>query len=124
MFPLRARGEELDALDRLRQYTVSRGHSLRTLRHDKSGEQTSTASDTWCVDNNVAVQPTTTDSHEQNGVVERKIGILGQMTRALMLQGDFPKAAYFGLFRTANYLQDRLPTVSHDWVSAYEVFRA
>ncbi len=36
-------------------------------------------------------------------------------------QGDFSKAAYFELFRTANYLQDRLPTVSHDWVSTYEV---
>jgi hypothetical protein len=94
---------------------------MRTLRHDKSGEQTSTAMDTWCVDNNIVAQPTITDSHEQNGVVERKIGVLSQMTRALMLQGWFPKAAYFELFSTSNFLQDRLPTVAHDWVSAFEV---
>jgi hypothetical protein len=94
---------------------------MRSLRLDKSGEQTSTAMDTWCVDNNIVAQPTTTDSHEQNGVVVRKIGILSQMTRALMLQGGFPKAAYFELFSTSNFLQDRLPNVAHDWVSAFEV---
>jgi len=121
VFPLKSRGEEPDALERLRQHVLSRGHAMRTLRHDKSGEQTSTAMDTWCVDNNIVAQPTTTDSHEQNGVVERKIGILSQMTRALMLQGGFPKAAYFELFSTSNFLQDRLPTVAHDWVSAFEV---
>ena len=76
---------------------------------------------TWCVDNHIVTQPTTTASHEQNGVEKRKIGILSQMTRAPNLQGGFPKAAYYELFSTSNFLQDCLPTVAHDWVSAYEV---
>jgi len=43
------------------------------------------------------------------------------MARALKLQGKFPDAAFAELMQTANFPQDRLSTVSHDWSSAFEV---
>jgi hypothetical protein len=99
LYPLRAKSEEIDALDRHRQAVLSRGFQWRTLKHDRAGEQTSHEVDAWCVQYGIAPHPTTTGSSEQNGEVERKIGVIQPMARALKLQGKFPDAAFAELCR-------------------------
>ncbi len=53
--------------------------------------------------------------------MERKIGVIQPIARALKLQGKLPNAAFAKLMQTANFLQEHFPTVSHDWSSAFAV---
>eukprot|EP01035_Chromulina_nebulosa_P028030 gene28030-36935_t len=50
---------------------------------------------------------------ESNGVVERAFQTVSNLARTLMLQGGFKKSAWPELFRTAAYLENRLPNMAN-----------
>ena len=59
----------------------------------------------------------------QNGVVERRIGVLEAMARAMMKHAGSPTSDFFYAVQHANYLVNRTPTKACDGERPFDVWR-
>ncbi|KAJ0764367.1 putative RNA-directed DNA polymerase [Helianthus annuus] len=83
---------------------------IQILRSDNGGEYVNNSMKQFIQERGMIHQTTCPKHPEQNGVVERKNGILVEMARALMLESKVPKSFWPEAINTAVYLLNRLPT--------------
>ncbi|XP_035838498.1 uncharacterized protein LOC110908724 isoform X1 [Helianthus annuus] len=88
--------------------------NIQILRSDNGGEYVNTSMKQFIQEKGMIHQTTCPKHPEQNGVVERKNGILVEMARALMLESKVPKSFWPEAINTAVYLLNRLPTKALD----------
>jgi hypothetical protein len=125
VIPLTHRGKIVEALSDIEgQLIRASGYKVSIIRMDNAGENKSSDMTAWMTKIGAKPEYTSPHSSESNGVVERAFQTIGNLARTLMLQGGFKKSAWPELFRTATYLENRLPNMANpDQKSPVEVLK-
>lgn len=76
----------------------------------------------WYHDTGIIFQPSTPDTHAQNGRAERFEKLIIEKARAMRLSANLPYKLWREIISSATYLYNRTPRVSLDWKSPYEAF--
>jgi len=123
--PLTHRGKLVEALSDIEgQLIRASGHKVSIIRMDNAGENKSSEMTAWMSKIGAKPEYTSPHSSESNGVVERAFQTISNLARTLMLQGEFKKTAWPELFRTAAYLENRLPNLANpDMKSPVELLK-
>jgi len=85
-------------------------HTVGTLRTDRGSEFVNQALQSWLAAHGVKHETSLPHTHQQNGVVERLIGVLGVKARVLLLESGLSKGFWPHAFLHAAYLKNRTPT--------------
>lgn len=89
------------------------GRKPKVIRSDRGGEYTSKALLWFYKEEGIVPQFTVPYSPQQNGKAERKNRYLVEMTRCLLLDSGLDKSFWAEAMKTANYIQNRVPTSTH-----------
>ena len=102
-----------EAAESLHQYNmtvaVPLGLRIEIVRCDKGGEYIGKEFKTLCVNSDINVEYTATNTPQQNEISKRDGQTLAQITRCLMKDGNFPSSLWGKLIFTAAYLSNRSP---------------
>lgn len=82
----------------------------KILRSDRGGEYMGFNFKAYLKEKGIMHQPTAPYTPQQNGVAERKNRTLMEATRCMLIDSKLDKRFWGEAVRTANYLQNRLPT--------------
>jgi hypothetical protein len=121
LYPLRAKSqvpkymEECEADMR----ALLDGRSIKALRTDNGGEFISSALSKWCKQRGILQTFTAPHASQQNGLAERSIRTVMNMTRCLLEQSGLDKRFWAEAMNTAVYLINRLPTAALDGDTPY-----
>jgi transposase InsO family protein len=98
------------------------GCKLRAFRTDRGGEFTSKAFMEYCATDGVQRQLTAPYSPQQNGVVERRNGMVVETARSLLKAKGLPGWFWGEAVLTAVYLLNRAPTKSVEGMTPFEAW--
>lgn len=101
---------------------VESGCKLGTLRTDRGGEFTSREFMEYCAADGVRRQLTAPYSPQQNGVVERRNGMVVGTARSLLKAKGLPSWFWGEAVNTAVYLLNRTPTKSVEGMTPFEAW--
>ena len=77
---------------------------------------------TWCDEKRIKLSSSPLYAHHLNGVVERKIRTLKEMTRCMLNYAQLPAVFWTDAMRVSQYLIMRMPTSAlPDWKSPYHI---
>ena len=82
----------------------------QAFQSDSSGEYISNHRQTFLEEQGILNRRTVPYTPEQNGIAERKLRSLLEMTRCMLADAELPNKLWDDVVMTATYLQNRLPT--------------
>lgn len=86
------------------------GRRIKAIRSDRGGEYIGDKNQEFLRKRGIVHQLTVSHTPQQNGVAERKNRTLTEMARCMLFDADLHNKYWAEAIRTANYLQNRLPT--------------
>lgn len=96
------------------------GLKVANLRSDGGGEYTSDAVKDYCKQQGIHQQLTTAHSSQQNGVAERRHGMIMNTVRTLRTAAGTPAHLWSEQAKTAVYIQNRSPTAALRNMTPYQ----
>ncbi|CAL8078779.1 unnamed protein product [Prunus armeniaca] len=103
-----------DALNCFRKFKsmveLQSSYKVKCVRSDRGGEFTSSEFNKPCEDGGIQRQLTMADTHQQNGVVERKNRTVVEMAKAMLHEKGLPYYLWAEAVHTAVYILNRCPT--------------
>jgi len=118
--------EKSEALDYFKLYKnmveKETGALIKCLRTDRGGEFNSLAFRSFCDENGIKRQLTTTYTPQQNGVAERKNRTVMNMVRCMLSARRVPKTFWPEAVNWAFYLLNRCPTHAVKYVTPQEAW--
>ena len=92
---------------------LPRPHRVSEVRCDPGGEFEGRFKH-YCRDNSIMLIPCPTRAHQPNGIAERMIRTLGEMTRSMLVHAQRPAYWWYYALKCATWLVNRLPTSANE----------
>ncbi|UYV68918.1 hypothetical protein LAZ67_6001665 [Cordylochernes scorpioides] len=107
-----------EAYEKIKDYVISAhtefGKNIQTIRTDNGREYVNRQVEDFLNQSGIKHQLTVPYSPAQNGVAERKIRSLMEMTRCMLFDSGLPQSLWAEAVTTANYLHNRIPSKATD----------
>ena len=111
---LQSKDEAVQAFDMfLRIQVLPRSHRVYEVRCDPGGEFEGRFKH-YCRENSIMLIPCPTRAHQLNGIAERMIRTLGEMTRSMLVHAQRPAYWWYYALKCATWLINRLPTSANE----------
>ena len=115
VYPLKTKDQGFDCFKEWQAEVENRtGRRVKILRTDNGGEYTSRKFQDHLKTCGIRHELTIPKTPEQNGAAERLNRMLGEKTRAMLLDVKLPQSYWAEAIATANYLRNRSPTSAID----------
>jgi hypothetical protein len=121
-FPLKNKSQVLSSFIHFKNIMENLlGSTIKIFRTDCGGEYSKNAFQSLCSSHGILHQFTCPHTSQQNGVAERKHQHIVDMALCLISHSSLPFTYWPYAFSTAVYLINRLPSITRNYVSPWEI---